>query len=94
MLRKINKNISKKVIDDNERGARRQILEELFYDFNRSRVSVYWTNFVRGICLGFGTVLGGTVVVALVIWLLSLFVSAPFIGDYIHQIIEAIQSAK
>jgi hypothetical protein len=86
--------IIEKVAENNERGARRQLIEELFYDFHKSRANVYWMNFSRGIFFGFGTILGGTVVVALLVWLLGQFVGFPVIGEYIKQIVEAIQNTK
>jgi len=95
MINKISKKVVKTVKDKNELGARHQLLEELFYDFNRSRFQVYRVNFIRGICFGFGTVLGGTVVVASIIWILSQFAGwFPYIGDYINQIINAMQHVK
>ena len=33
--------LKRKVRDDNERGARQTVLEELFNDFNRSRFTIY-----------------------------------------------------
>ena len=41
--------LAKKIVRDNENGARRAILEDLFFDFHKSRHQVYWVNFVRGI---------------------------------------------
>lgn len=76
-----------------ELGARRQIIEDMFNEYYICRRKIYWMNFVRGICLGFGTLLGGTVVVALVIWLLGLFTSTPYVGDFIRAIITAIQNS-
>lgn len=85
-----------KVSRDNERGARKALIEELFNDFYRSRYQVYWMNFFRGVFFGFGTVLGGTVVVAIVIWILSQFAGylPEFIGHYVNEIIDAMQAAK
>lgn len=83
-----------KVKSDNERGARQSILEDLFYDFNRNRHQVYVMNFVRGIFFGFGSVLGATVVVAILAWILSFFVDLPGIGHSIEQVQQSIQSAK
>jgi len=81
--------------DSNERGARHQLLEELFNDFNRSRHQVYWMNFNRGVFFGLGTILGGTVLVALIVWLLGQFAGwFPFIGDYVNRIIEAFQRTR
>jgi hypothetical protein len=90
------KKVIKKIKHDNERGARQSLLEELFYDFHRSRWQVYWMNFNRGLFFGFGTVLGGTVIVTLIVWILGQFVGylPDFIGHYINQIIEAMQRSK
>jgi hypothetical protein len=84
-----------KVKRDNEDGARRAILEDLFYDFHSSRRQVYGMNFVRGIFFGVGSVLGGTLVIALVLWLLSLLVDLPGgVGDFIEYIINTVQQRQ
>lgn len=89
------KKIVNKIKNDNERGARHAILEDLFVDFHRSRRQVYSMNFIRGIFFGFGTVLGGTVLVAIIIWVLGQFVDwFPIIGDFIKQIIDAMQRSR
>ena len=89
------KKIINRIKTDKERGARMSLIEELFYDFNRSRVQVYWMNFVRGIFFGFGTVLGGTLLVALVLGVLGYIAGwFPYIGHYIQQLTDAIQSSK
>lgn len=85
----------RKVKSNNETGARHQLLEELFYDFNRNRFQVYWMNFTRGVFFGFGTVLGGTVVVAIIIWILTQVVGwLPFSSEYLQKLIDAMQAAK
>lgn len=88
------KKISKRIKTDNEKGARRNLIEELFYDFHRSRRQVYWMNFSRGIFFGFGTILGGTVLIATLIWLLGQLVEFPYVGEYIRNIIITIQHVK
>ena len=92
------KSIVKKVTDkikaDNERGAREGLIEELFYDFHRSRKQVYTMNFVRGIFFGLGSAIGGTIIIALVIWLLSLLVQLPWVGDNIEQFQQTLQNAN
>jgi len=85
------KKIVKSINDDSERGARHQLMEELFNDFHSSRHQVYWMNFTRGLFFGFGTLLGGTVLVALLIWFLGQFDSLPYIGEYIQNIINAMK---
>ena len=93
MVKKLVKKIKDKLKEDNEQGARRAVLEDLFYDFHKSRAQVYKMNFVRGIFLGFGTVIGGTLVIALIVWILTLLVDIPGgIGDFIQNIVNTIQS--
>jgi len=87
------KKLIKKVKQDNERGARQGLIEELFYDFNRNRVQVYKMNFIRGLFFGLGSVIGGTLVVALLIWLLGAFIDIfPPLADFINNLIDTMQS--
>lgn len=86
------KRVARKVKRESELGARRAIIEDLFYDFNKSRATIYWLNFTRGIFFGVGSVLGGTLVVALVLWLLSLLVDLPGgVGDFIEYIVNTVR---
>ena len=64
------------------------------YDFNRSRAEIYKMNFVRGIFFGLGSVIGGTLIVALILWLLSFFIDIPGIGHSVQQLQQTIQSTK
>lgn len=84
-----------KVKVDNERGARHAILEDLFYDFHKSRRQVYGMNFVRGVFFGVGSVMGGTIVVALVVWLLSLLVDIPGgVGEFVQYVVDLVQNKR
>lgn len=61
------KKVTDQVVQANEQGARQAILEDLFYDFHRSRRVLM--NFIRGL---FDLVaLGATLLVAVAIWLLG-----------------------
>ncbi|HMI08780.1 MAG TPA: DUF5665 domain-containing protein [Candidatus Saccharimonadales bacterium] len=80
------KKLAKKITNDNERGARHDLIEELFYDLHRSRAQVYKMNFIRGIFFGLGSVLGGTIVVGIIIWILSLLVDWPGVGNFFQQL--------
>ena len=89
------KKLRKKIATDNERGARQNLIEDLFYDFHRSRKQVYTMNFIRGIFFGLGSVLGGTVVIALIIWLLSTTGDIfPPLANFINGIIDAMQRPR
>lgn len=95
MVKKLLKKVKNKIATDNERGARQNLIEDLFYDFHRSRKQVYTMNFIRGIFFGLGSVLGGTVVVALIIWILSTTVDVfPPLARFIDGIIDAVQRPR
>lgn len=84
--------IKQKNKDNNERGAKRQLLEDLFNDFYASRRKVFMMNFVRGISFGFGSVLGGTVLIAIVVGILSQLAGwFPAIGESIRNFIITLQ---
>ena len=84
-----------KIKKDNEVGARKALIEELFYDFRRNRHEVYWMNFVRGLAFGLGSVLGGTIVIALLIWLLStLGHFFPFFDQFFDGAANTIEAGK
>jgi len=86
--------VAKRIKKENELGARRAILEDLFFDFHSSRKEVYAMNFVRGIFFGVGSVIGGTIVVALVVWLLSWLTDIPGgFGDFIQYIVNVVQGS-
>lgn len=79
--------------ESNERGARTSLIEELFYDFHRSRAQVYSMNFVRGVLFGAGSVIGGTLVIASVIWVLTLLGHVvPPLGDFFNSISDTLQN--
>ena len=87
--------LKRQVRDNNESGARKSVLEDLFNDFNRSRFTVYKFNFIRGIFFGLGSVLGGTVVLALLVWILHLTGHlVPGTADFLNNITHVVQSRK
>ncbi|MFZ1361005.1 MAG: DUF5665 domain-containing protein [Candidatus Saccharimonadales bacterium] len=79
------KSVVETVKRDTQMGARRAVIEELFNDFYDDRRNIYVMNFFRGVFFGFGSVIGGTAVVALVIWILSFFVQLPGVGQTAEQ---------
>jgi hypothetical protein len=95
MVKKAARAIKHKVDTDNESGARRAILEDLFYDFHSSRKQVYTMNFFRGMFFGFGSIIGGTLVVALIVWILSLLADIPGgTGDFIQYVVDTVQQSQ
>lgn len=79
---------------DQVRGAQKSLLEELFNDFYAERRKIYKVNFFRGIFFGLGSVLGGTLVLAVLIWILSLFVNFPLVGQYFQQTQDTLQQTN
>lgn len=49
-------------------------------------------NFVRGLFVGLGSIIGATILVAVVIWLLNAFDSLPVIGEWFERLQGSIQS--
>lgn len=78
----------------NETEAKRAVLEELFNDIYHHRLRIYRVNFVRGILFGAGSALGGTIVIALIVWILSLFVNIPVVGELFQNAQHSIEQTK
>jgi len=49
-------------------------------------------NFIGGLAWGFGVILGATVVVTLVLWVLNQLGEVPIIGELVSKIIEDVQN--
>jgi len=79
----------------NEGMTQAQLVEvsELFESvYVRNRKKILVTNFWRGVVFGLGTFLGGTIVVAIVIWILSQTVDLfPWTYDFIERLLNALQ---
>lgn len=55
------------------------------------RKSYYLHNFLRGVVVGAGTVIGATVLIALLLWILSLFDTVPLIGPTVDNARQTIE---
>lgn len=76
-----------------ERGARAAVIEDLFYDYNQKKSRVFIINFFRGIFFGVGSVIGATIVVALIVSVLNMFTDVPGgIGDFIKSIVDQVNN--
>jgi hypothetical protein len=50
-----------------------------------------WSAFIRGIFMGFGSVIGATLVVAILLWVLHLLGGLPVVGEYLQGAGQTIQ---
>ncbi len=50
-----------------------------------------WSSFLRGIFTGLGSVIGATLVVALLLWLLSAAGGVPIVGDFFRHLGDSIK---
>jgi hypothetical protein len=49
-------------------------------------------SFFKGLASGLGAFLGGTIVIGLVIWILSLFSQIPLIGHFMHILDQTLKT--
>lgn len=62
-----------------------KMLQNIYDSGYLDRNTTYKMSFLKGVAAGFGGVIGATIVVALLIWILSLFDSVPFVGPLIEN---------
>lgn len=89
------KKVAKKVKESQEVGARRDLLRELFNDFHSSRKEIYKVNFFRGVFFGIGSVIGGTVIVAIALVVLGWLTDIPGgVGDFIQYVVNTVEQSR
>jgi hypothetical protein len=71
-----------------ELGKKLKNFYEMGYVSRRQALSF---SFFKGVLGGAGAFIGGTLVIALVIWTLSIFSEAPIIGEIAKQIQDSLQ---
>lgn len=82
------KKLEKKIKSEDKKLAeqRHVYLEDMFNDIYSNRKRIYKLNFFRGVFFGFGTFLGGTVVIAVLIWVLSQFIDWPWVAKLLQTL--------
>ena len=75
-------------MDKNEERANQALKE--FIRYSSSPWRIVWTNFVAGVFRGLGAIIGASVFIAFLIWVLTLFVDAPLIGEYAKEVKETV----
>jgi len=69
-----------------------QQIVNLYDELKPDRAALYRTNFLKGLVSGLGGVVGATVGIALLLWLLSLFGQIPFIGHFVDAVRHTLQN--
>lgn len=64
----------------------------LYDAINPDRGGLYRTAFLKGVVTGLGGVIGATVVIVILAWILSLFEEVPFVGPIFENLRSTIQS--
>lgn len=69
-----------------------QMLVNIYESGYLDRNKAYKTSFIKGVVGGVGSVIGATLVVALIVWVLSLFNNVPLIGRLVENVRETVNS--
>jgi len=68
-----------------------KMLNELAESGALNKKQLMWSGFLRGLAQGFGAIIGGTILVALLIWLLGLFNEIPLLGPAADSLTNTVQ---
>ncbi|MCP4046390.1 MAG: hypothetical protein GY732_10420 [Gammaproteobacteria bacterium] len=73
----------KKIIKTFEAGGVVDYLEYL-----QSGKRVFWVNFKAGIAKGLGVTVGMTMVLGILVWILTMLINLPVVGEYFAEVKE------
>ncbi len=69
-------------------------LEVLFASSYIDTKRLHWENFIRGMFFGAGGVIGASVLIAILVWFLSLFDTVPLIGPLFDNTKNTIEQSQ
>lgn len=71
-----------------------RLIEHIYEYGYTSRWRMYKMSFVKGVMAGLGGVIGATILLAILLWTLSLFKEVPLIGPLTNQIQSSIKNSE
>lgn len=71
-----------------------RVVASIFETGYLDKKQAYKTSFIKGVFSGLGGVIGATIVLALLIWVLSLFSRVPLVGNFSEKVQNSIQHSK
>lgn len=71
-----------------------QMLDNIYQSGYIDRNQAYKMSFFKGIAGGLGSVLGATIGIALLLWILSLFNQIPLVGQFTEKVQDTVKTQK
>ena len=68
-----------------------QRVQDFFNSGYVSKKQAFWFSFLKGVLSGAGGVIGGTVVISLLLWALSLFQTIPLLNHVVDTVRSTLQ---
>ncbi len=59
---------------------------EYFIQYVSSPWRIVWVNFLAGVFRGLGALIGASIVLALILWLLTVLIDVPLVGEYAKDV--------
>ena len=86
---------------DNEKAVQLRLAEaiETLNDHNLMRIHssswwIIWTNFLRGLAFGLGSVIGASILVYITVQILAQIEFIPILGDWALRLISEIEKSR